>query len=79
MIRNSTNEWITGFLIQTESGGILAAELKGIYLGLLVVKEMNLKKIRVESDCAKALSWVRFECPSQHPCLVVGKNYSTLI
>ena len=68
VIRNYASEWINGYLAQTYSSDILEAKLTGIYIGLLITKKMNMKKIYVESDYVEALSFVKFECPSQHPC-----------
>ena len=58
---------------------MLAAELKGIHTGLLIAKELNLRRICIESDCAEALSLVKFGCPSFHPCFHVVKQVVDLL
>ncbi|KAE8683537.1 hypothetical protein F3Y22_tig00111201pilonHSYRG00131 [Hibiscus syriacus] len=58
VIRNSNGEWITGFTKNMGTTSILHAELWSIYEGLLIVRNLGIHRLWIQSDSSRAFKLV---------------------
>ena len=72
-------KWVIGFEVQIEVNDMLATKLKGIQIGFLLAKDLRLKRICIEADSAKALSLVKFGCPSVQSGFQMVKQIQDLL
>ncbi|KAE8694956.1 DNA helicase INO80-like [Hibiscus syriacus] len=62
LIRNYSSNWVTGFSKSIGFCSVLYAELWGIYIGLQLAWEWNIRKLIVETDSKEAISNSPLEC-----------------
>ncbi|BFG24885.1 hypothetical protein CerSpe_111590 [Prunus speciosa] len=59
VIRDSEGKWIAGFAVNLGKGGVLEAELQGLYHGLKLVVQKGISHVLVESDSEIAIKFLQ--------------------
>ncbi|XP_045831621.1 uncharacterized protein LOC123923015 [Trifolium pratense] len=59
IIRNHNGNFVKGFMCKLGSGNALFAELKGILLGLQIMREMQLTNVILETDSIHAINMIQ--------------------
>ncbi|KAK2975430.1 hypothetical protein RJ640_007660 [Escallonia rubra] len=69
LIRGEKGEWICGYAGNIGIRTSLTAEICGIYKGLCLIREKNLCRVMIETDCMAAISLIssREEVDDKHP------------
>ena len=70
VIRNSNENWISGFEVNCENCAIERAELWDIRSGLQLAWDLDLRKVELESDSATSIDMISKGVSSRHPSTI---------
>ena len=79
VIRDHKGYWIRGVVGVERLGSVLSAELKGVFQGLKLARQLGYKKVCLESDSENALTLVENGCSFQHDQNLLVKEITELL
>ena len=74
IIRNWSGSWIQGFSHNIGGGELIQAEVWGIFIGLKMTNDLQIKKLLIESDSAIAVNLLMSADIDLHPLATIIRN-----
>ena len=74
VVRDCSGNWIQGFSHHIGFGEVIQAEIWGIYIGLKMAADLQLKHLLVESDSAIAINLLNSTDIDLHPLATIINN-----
>ncbi|XP_062005837.1 receptor-like protein 7 [Rosa rugosa] len=79
VIRNSSEEWINGFIHQVGIGEVIQAEAWSLFTGLKLALELHIKNLEVERDSVIVVHLMQLNSYDTHPPGTLLSNFKSMM